>query len=80
VKALFKGIALSFFVVLMLLIGVMIVLLFPAWIAMILIGILHGYHNEIPAIGFWQTLVWLWLIAIIGAAFRGISNTTKDTK
>lgn len=41
-----------------------------AFPAMLIIGILHGYNPEVPAIGLWNTWAWLALVGIVGSRFN----------
>lgn len=54
------------------------VMLFPAWILMLILGALSSML-ALPelAVGFWVVFLVLWAIGIIGSVFRGSSNSSS---
>ena len=49
---------------------------FISFPAMIVVGILHGYHPDVPAIGLWNTWAWLTLVGIVGSRFNRSSSAS----
>ena len=61
----FLGLALTVLVVVAVIMG------WSAFVLMVLIGALHSYHAVIPAIGFWNALLWVMTIGTVGGLFNG---------
>lgn len=41
---------------------------------MLVIGMLHDYHPQVPAIGFWNTWAWLFIVSVVGDRFKTTVN------